>query len=1589
MPVPVSGGLVVHLETDSGVVESGGVVTSWQDASGLGNDLTASGDPTLGTITTPSGAAAIELDGTDDKFERLLDLAGLPDGSDDRTIFFVVKYDTPPSRTAGVLYGDGRKNEAFGLATDSDDNLLVQGYGGVGQNDFETTAEASALGWVVQSVVLEADVLRQYVNGTLIDISTHAFETDIVKLLVGADIRQGKVADLNVGAVLIYDRALDAQEVAQVEDYLQQKYLVDGTGNVNPVAIGDIDGTQPGGTTVIDVLSNDADDDLLIGSSVTIVTGPAFGTIDNINPTTGEITYTHDGGASAADSFTYTVTDADGVVSNEATVNLGIGVGQPLDLDGFTDELVLTRGDLQGGSPFFLPISMAFLPDNRMLLLSKDGEIRIVDPETGTNSIYMTLGNIDAGQERGLLDITLDPDFANNGYFYLYYTPNDPENAQIARFQHQENSGGLTSSGDLASEFTVWQDTDGYLACCHYGGGLDFGPDGKIWLTTSDKFQATTPGEGSSGGTDLPLDLASSSGKIIRVNSDGTVPDGGDGQPANPWADPNDGIDDYIWSYGLRNPFRARWDEEYGYMYIGEVGGNQQLIAHEDIHLASLDQPGAFYGWPFYEGTPSTYVNNGQSNYDLNNFPLPDSDLADPANGDYYSAPIFSIDHAGVSTSLTGGEVYRGDMFPNEWDGVYFYGDYTNDFIRYLLLDETGTQVLGDFAFKPSTELPGSTNEIVSLSVGNDGALYYLMIASGDVRRVTYDGNQAPDIVFAGLTPLSGPLPLSVTFNATVTDAEGDPLTYVLNFGDGTIETGTITGGQVSIGHLYQTDGRFDVSFSVSDPTHTVLSQALEVEAGDVNFAPEISDAASDVALAETGVTEVQFSAIATDPDNDTLSYTWHFGDGTSASGTVDVSGNVIASHIYATEGSFEAFLEVSDGPETVFSPNLSIQVGDATEVPVTAGLVLLLESDIKIGLGAGSTVIAWLDGSGRGNNLFAAGDPQLVENQTPTGQPAIVFDGTEDLLERVTATDTIFDLSTGNADRTIFFVVDYVDPEGVSGGVAYGDASSNETFGLVAAKDGDLNLQGYGRVNDFDSDVDAVTPGWLVQSVVLNNDAYNHYQNGILIDSGIHTFATDLQRLVIGAEIGDKGESQLSVGAVLFFDRALSEVERGQVEDFLQMKYITGNSNNTAPVAADDTLSFNEDTVLNGNVLADNGNGIDDDPDGDTLTVSLLADVANGSLVLNTDGSFTFAPASDYDGLDSFTYLLSDGNGGTDQATVSLTGIPADDPAVAADDNYTVATDTALVVTAPSGLLANDSDAEGDPFDVTGFDAVSVSGGAVSVNADGSFTYTPFAGFEGTDSFTYQITGGDSATASVFVGTSQGMPVTLGLVAAYQSGENVSLGAGNTVTGWLDGSGRGNDLLATGDPTLVSNATPTGQSAIAFDGVGDLLERVNATDTLNGLSAGSTDRTMFFVVDYLDPEGSYSGLAYGDDVRNETFGLIASSGGDLTVQGYGRKNDFISDVDGVTPGWLVQSVVLDDDAFTHYLNGIEIESGIHTFDTDLERLIVAAEINHRGESQMNVGAVMIYDRALSEAERIDVEEYLQQLYIDDTFMLA
>jgi VCBS repeat-containing protein len=184
----------------------------------------------------------------------------------------------------------------------------------------------------------------------------------------------------------------------------------------------------------------------------------------------------------------------------------------------------------------------------------------------------------------------------------------------------------------------------------------------------------------------------------------------------------------------------------------------------------------------------------------------------------------------------------------------------------------------------------------------------------------------------------------------------------------------------------------------------------------------------------------------------------------------------------------------------------------------------------------------------------------------------------------------------------------------------------------------------------------------------------------------------------------------------------------------------ITITAVNDAPVAVNDTASTTEDNPVSGNVLTN-----DTDVDSGTLTAVLGTGPAHGVLTLNPNGSFTYTPQANYNGADSFTYTTTDGNTTSNVATVTIGLTAVNDPPTAGDDAYGVAEDGTLNVSVGSGVLTNDGDVDTDPLSAV--IGTGPSHGALTLNTDGSFTYTPTANYNGTDTFTYRTTDGTATS--------------------------------------------------------------------------------------------------------------------------------------------------------------------------------------------------------------------------------------------------
>ena len=184
----------------------------------------------------------------------------------------------------------------------------------------------------------------------------------------------------------------------------------------------------------------------------------------------------------------------------------------------------------------------------------------------------------------------------------------------------------------------------------------------------------------------------------------------------------------------------------------------------------------------------------------------------------------------------------------------------------------------------------------------------------------------------------------------------------------------------------------------------------------------------------------------------------------------------------------------------------------------------------------------------------------------------------------------------------------------------------------------------------------------------------------------------------------------------------------------------------NNPPVAGDDPVSTAEDQSVIANVL-----GNDEDPDQDPITISSFTNPSNGTVTDNGDGTLTYAPNADFNGSDSFMYTISDGKGGFDTGTVTVTVEPVNDAPIAVPDNASTDVATSVVIS----VLGNDIDVDGDNLQISSFTTTTLFGGTVAENEDGTLTYTPLATFSGEDSFDYEVTDGelsDIATVTIDV---------------------------------------------------------------------------------------------------------------------------------------------------------------------------------------------------------------------------------------------
>ena len=319
--------------------------------------------------------------------------------------------------------------------------------------------------------------------------------------------------------------------------------------------------------------------------------------------------------------------------------------------------------------------AFAQAPDSRFFVAQQGGALRVVKAGVLLTTPFITL-TVDPNGERGLIGVALHPNFATNGFIYLYHTtPENGAHNRISRFTVSSANPDVVSVG---SELRIADLPALSSATNHNGGAMHFGIDGKLYVAVGDNANSSN----------APL-LTSLFGKILRFNDDGSIP-----TDNPPFSGSQTGQNRAIWAYGLRNPFTFAVQPGTGRIHLNDVGEG----TWEEINLGA---PGANYGWPATEG---------------------------PTNASGVTAPLFAYKHSATSPpgtgpggfftgfAIAGGTFYPDAApFPVAYRNSYYFADYVSKFVGRF-----------DWVNGASYAFATVTGDPVDLLAGNDGALYLL-----------------------------------------------------------------------------------------------------------------------------------------------------------------------------------------------------------------------------------------------------------------------------------------------------------------------------------------------------------------------------------------------------------------------------------------------------------------------------------------------------------------------------------------------------------------------------------------------------------------------------------------------------------------------------------------------------------------------------------------------------------------------------------------------------------------------------------------------------------------------------------------------
>jgi cytochrome c len=511
------------------------------------------------------------------------------------------------------------------------------------------------------------------------------------------------------------------------------------------------------------------------------------------------------------------------------------------------------------------PMAFEVLKDGTAFIIERKGTLKKWDPTTQTVDLIATLpvntkytsaqGRVSEAEE-GLLGLSLDPNFEQNHFMYLYYAHPTEKKHLLTRWEFRDNK--------LQSEKVMLEVTTQREVCCHTGGGMTWDRSGNLYLTvgnnTGNQQAAQTDerpdrsswdDQGHAGNTN---DLR---GKILRIHpeADGTytIPEGNLFPKGTAKTRPE------IYSMGHRNPWRISIDSQTGYVYWGEIGPDatkdSEIGPRGYDELNQARKPGNF-GWPWFVGNNQAfpvYDYAGQKplavkdpkkpmNTSPNNTGL--TELPPTAPSFIYYPYAISEEFPLVGTgsrSATGGPVYRQADFkgarrpwPAYYEGKWLATDFSRGWIMAISMDAEGN-------YKSMERVLPSYHPVepIDMDFGPDGDLYVLEYGSNWFRksdnarlvRIEYNGGNRKPVVQASASKAGGTVPLQLTLLADGTkDFDGDALTYQWKVTAPGLPARTFATANPAV--TFDKAGVYTATLTVKDNKGAANSQSVRIIAG-------------------------------------------------------------------------------------------------------------------------------------------------------------------------------------------------------------------------------------------------------------------------------------------------------------------------------------------------------------------------------------------------------------------------------------------------------------------------------------------------------------------------------------------------------------------------------------------------------------------------------------------------------------------------------------------------------------------------------------------------------------------------------------